>query len=174
MNNLLIIAEAVLLSTVVGYSQGTFIPANFSAPTRIGSAEGPLANWDYYGQFLAGATPDTLFPVDIPHPHYDGVVSGPTVPVPGIPCREAAYVQMVAWNWRYWGQFLENVPLNQLGRTDIVLKGLAGCDGQVESAPRFTQPAIIPPIPEPSTALLGLLAGSLLVAGCLVRRRRSS
>ena len=172
MNKLSLSCGALVLSTLLSSSQGTFIAYNGGPPTRVGTADGPLANWDFYGQFLVGATPDALLPIYVSLAHYDGHVGPVTVTVPGIPCRSYAYVQMVAWNVRYWGRALENVPLNQLGRTDIVQRGLAGCDDLPAFAPRFTQPAIVPPIPEPSTALLGLLAGSLLVAGCSVRRRR--
>ena len=174
MNKLSILCGALVLSALLGYSQGTFIAYNGGPPTRVGTADGPLANWDYYGQFLAGATPDTLLPVYVSLAHYDGHVGPVTVAVPGVPCRSYAYVQMVAWNVRYWGRALENVPLDQLGRTDIVQRGLAGCDALSPAAPRFTQPAIVPPIPEPSTAMLGLVAGGLLVAGSLVRRRACS
>lgn len=105
-------------------------------------------------------------------PHYNGTLGGAAyVEVPGIPCGEYAYIQMVAWNGAYWGTALENVPLNQLGQTDILRHPLS-CGTDPVAAPRFTQPAIVPPIPEPSTALLGLLGGCLLFAACLARRRR--
>ena len=175
MNKLIISAGALLLGTLLGYSQGTFLFSNVTAPTRLGSADGPLAGPSIWAQMLAGGTPESLLPVGFSLPHdMNGIVGAATVAVPGIPCREYAYIQMVAWDGQYWGRFLQNVPLDQLGRTDIVRHWLTGCDMLPVSGPGFTQPAIVPPIPEPSTALLGLVAGSLLVAGCLVRRRRCS
>ena len=172
MNKLTILGGALLLTTLLGYSQGTFLGGNPGALTRIGTADGPLANLDFWAHFLAGGTPETLLPVGIPSRHDNGFVGYAEIPVPGIPCREYAYIQMVAWDGRYWGMDLANVPLDQLGRTDIVRHWLTGCDGLPVGVPSFTQPAIVPPIPEPSTVVLGLLGGGLLFAGRLVRHRR--
>ena len=173
MKRLMILVGTLLLSSVLGHSQGTFLFFNPTAPTRLGSADGPLAGPTIWAQMLAGGTPETLLPVGFSLPHdMNGIVGGAVyVAVPGIPCREYAYIQMVAWDRQYWGRFLQNVPLDQLGRTDIVRHWLTGCDGLPVLGPEFTQPAIVPPIPEPSTALLGLLGWGLLFAGHLVRRR---
>ena len=168
MIKLIMLAGTLLVGTLFGYGQGTFIAYNGGPPTRVGSADGPLANSDYYGQFLVGTTPDALLPVGLPSPHYEGRIGAGTVAVPGIACREPAYIQMVAWDGVYWGTVLENVPPEQLGRTDIARVWLSGCYGLPVSAPAFTQPAIVPLIPEPSTTLLGLLGGGLLFAAWLV------
>ena len=174
MHRLIVLVGASLLSGLLGYSQGTFLAFNPTAPTRLWTADGPLANSDYWAHFLAGGTPETLLPVGFSLPHdMNGIAGGAVrVAVPGIPCREYAYIQMVAWDGRYWGTALENVPLEQLGRTDIVRHPLSGCDMLPVFAPDFTQPAIVPPIPEPSAGVLGLLGGSLVFAGRLVRRRQ--
>ena len=173
MNKAIIFANTLLLSSLLGYGQGVFLLGNPTAPTRLGSADGPLAGPDIWAHMLAGGIPEDLTPVGISVRHdMNGIAGGVIyVAVPGIPCREYAYIQMVAWDGRYWGRFLQNVPLDQLGRTDIVRHWLSGCDLDPVGAPPFTQPAIVPPIPEPSAALLGLLGGSLLFAGHLVRRR---
>jgi hypothetical protein len=114
--------------------------------------------------------PDALSPVG-PSLQYgpDGVVGARVVEVPGILCLETAYIQMVAWDGRAWGTMLEDVPQNQFGRTDIVPHVLAGCFMLVETGPRFTEPAVVPPIPEPSALALGILGG--VVLALRIRRR---
>ena len=171
MKKLIVFAETLLFSTVLGYSQGTFMAGNLRAPTRLGSADGPWANSDFWAQFLVGSTPDTLVPIWFSVPHRaDGTVAAALVAVPDIACLETAYIQMVAWDGRYWGTVFENVPEDQLGRTDIVPRILGGCYNLPAVPPQFTQPAIVPPIPEPSVTVFGLLAVALPLAGRLVRR----
>jgi hypothetical protein len=176
--------KAVLLTLIVsfagvrvpaGYAQGTFLFDNGFAPTRLGSIDGPLAGRGIWAQMLVGRTSEDLQPIFIPLEHRaDGFVGGLVrVTVDGIACQEIAYIQMVAWDGRYWGTTLENVPVDQLGRTDIVPHPLSGCYGLPALAPDFTQPAIVPPIPEPSTTLFCLLIGALAVAGSLRRCLRA-
>ena len=169
---MILIAWAGTLLALAAHGQA-FLFYNLDAPTRLGSIDGPLAGPGIWAQMLVGRTPDALAPIWMPLEHgTDGLVGGLLpVYVEGFACWEPAYVQMVAWNGVYWGTVLENVPLDQLGRTDIVRHWLTGCYGLPVFGPRFTQPAIVPPIPEPSTTLLGLLGGGLLLAGWLVRGR---
>jgi hypothetical protein len=155
------------------YAQGTFLFYNGSAPTRLGSIDGPLAGRGIWAQMLVGTTSQDLQPIFIPLEHSgEGLVGGLVlVTVDGIPCREDVYLQMVAWDGRYWGMTLENVPLDQLGRTDIVAHPLGGCKPPA-FAPDFTQPAIVPPIPEPSATGICLVGGVLAFAAYLRRSRR--
>jgi hypothetical protein len=67
---------------------------------------------------------------------------------------------------------LDAVPLDQLGKTDIVPVILSGFSAP-HHAPAFTQPAIVPPIPEPSTTIFCLLISALTIAGSLRRRLRA-
>jgi hypothetical protein len=175
MNNLVVFVQIMLLSTVLGYSQGTFLAANFTAPTRLDTADGPLANSDFWAHFLVGGTPETLLPIWLSAPHHmDGTVGGAvSVSVPEIACLETAYIQMVAWDGRYWGTSLENVPVDQLGRTDIVPHVLTGCNNLPVGAPQFIQPAVVPAIPEPSMVTFCLLGSMLASAGYLGRSCRA-
>jgi hypothetical protein len=157
-----------------GYAQGTFLFYNGSAPTRLGSIDGPFAGYGIWAQMLVGRTAEDLQPIFIALEHSpDGVVGGVVrVTVDGIGCLETAYIQMVAWDGVYWGTTLENVPLDQLGRTDIVPHPLGGCKLLPVFAPDFTQPAIVPPIPEPSMASIYLVGTALAFAAYLGRSCR--
>ncbi len=116
----IVLALIVSTAAMTCDGQGVFIASNVDAPTRIGSFDGPLAGPGIWGQFLTGSTADSLTPIDVPLEHVSGGrLSGPGI-VPGIPCGETAYVQMVAWDGTIWGTALEGVPATQLGRTDIV------------------------------------------------------
>jgi hypothetical protein len=170
---LTLIASFAGAGVPAGYAQGTFLFYNWTAPTRLGSIDGPLAGRGIWAQMLVGTTSGDLQPMFIPLEHSgEGLVGGLVlVTVDGIACRETAYIQMVAWDGQYWGTTLENVPVDQLGRTDIVPHPLGGCKPPA-LAPDFTQPAVVPPIPEPSTATFGLLIGALAFAAHLFRRRR--
>ena len=153
------------------HGQGTFIASNFSAPTRIGFVDGPFAGPGIWGQFLAGPAADSLVPIGSPLEHVgQGRVAAPGV-VPGIPTGETAYVQMVAWDGTIWGNALEGVPATQLGRTEI-LPVILGCPPFPTLSPGFTQPAVVPPVPEPGIMALCVLGLGTLGAGVAWRRRR--
>jgi hypothetical protein len=122
MNKLLVLlAVCVMLVPVRAQGQGKFVFYNLSAPTRLVSIDGPLAGPGIWAEMLAGRTPESLSPLGFPAQHFgDGRVIGGTPTVQGIDCFETAYIQMVAWDGRLWGTSLEGVPVDQLGRTDIV------------------------------------------------------
>lgn len=169
-----------LISIIIGYlvcatpnarSQGEFVFSNITAPTRIGSIDGPLAGPGIWAQMLAGTSEFSLQPVGIAIEHgVDGLVFGGGLVVPDAPCGSSAYVQMIAWDGALWGTSLSGVPSDQLGRTDVVLVGLY-CFPRPIMAPSFTQPAIVP-IPEPSVVALGLLSASVFLIGRCFRRVR--
>lgn len=152
----------VSLMSCAAPGQGIFLWCNASAPTRVGTSDGPLAGAGIWGQMLAGATPSSLEPVDMAFQHNSlGLICGSRfITVPSVPCPGTAWVQMVAWDARLWGRSLANVPLDQLGRTDIVPRSLSGCSPDPIFSPRFTQPAIVP-IPEPSASALALLGAAV-------------
>jgi hypothetical protein len=151
---------AVFSATVNG--QGVFSASNVAGRTRLGSIDGPLAGTNILGQMLGGSAPDSLMPVGILDYHRNkGVFAIGQVAVPGIPAYSLAYVQLVAWDSTLWGATLAGVPVDQLGRTDIVTVLLTtGVFPDPTYAPPFTQPAIVP-IPEPSVWVLGVLAAGL-------------
>jgi len=125
-----------------------------------------LASTNILGQMLIGRTPDSLVPFGTPLVHNFGAVNGGIVTVPGINAGEVAYMQLVAWDSLLWGTSLANVPLDQLGRTDI-LPLMLRFPFENPVTPYFTQPAIVP-VPEPSGFALLALGG----AGAWALRRK--
>jgi len=155
---------SMLLSAPAG-AQGVFSGANLGAPTRLWSADDPLAGTNVLGQFLAGSTADSLTPVGRFDIHQNGDFFVGRVTVPNVPVGQRAYVQLVAWDSAFWGSSLANVPADQLGRTDIVRVFLTtGVFPDGAFNPHFTQPAIVP-VPEPSVPGLGALGLGLLLVG---------
>ncbi len=153
------------------HAQGEFLATNGSAPTRVGIINGPLAGQAYLGQFLAGATVDSLAPVGAPIEHREGRVLASAGIVPGLACGTIAQMQMVAWDSTVWGTSLQDVPVNQLGRTDVVPVNLS-CSPVPLVGPVFRQPAIVPPVPEPSTSLLLMLGAFWMLRLRIGRRGR--
>ncbi len=156
-------------SLVLAGAQGVFLFANPGAQTRLGSLDGAYAGTNIYAQMLAGPQADSLVPIGLSHRHgVSGSLFAGGVTVPTVPAYNLAYVQMVAWDSLLWGTDFAQVPIDQLGRTDIVQVYLtSGVFPDVTEAPRFTQPAIVP-VPEPSTWALAALACGVALA----RRRK--
>src|SRR6266849_7596173 len=131
----------LVLLAPTSYSQGVFTFYNPTAPTRVGSIDGPLAGTNILAQMLVGLTPASLAPVGVPVAHsaapgYEGLVFGGIVQVPNVPVCSVAYVEMVAWDVRLWGQSLTSVPSSQLGMTDTVRVFF----GQPANQPEFCGP----------------------------------
>ena len=80
---------------------------------------------------------------------------------PALPAPFDGYAQMVVWDDRLWGGSLENVPADQLGRTDLVPVFVSVSPAPIY-APAFQQPAIVP-IPEPSVSLSGVMGCAVLL-----------
>ena len=164
----------ILLTSAAHFaqSQGTFVPHNPVAHTRIGTTYGPLAGAGIWGQFLVGLTSDSLTPVGVPLQHGGlGSVNGPEVTVPFIPGGIFAYIQLVAWNGTLWGTSLSGVPQDQLGRTDIILHPFTQFP-QTSVAPLFTQGAVVPAVPEPSAVALAVVGAGVLWCATRARRRK--
>lgn len=173
MKRILSVAACIALLGFHAFGQGMFVFANGGAGgalTRIGSIDGPLAGSAFWAQMLAGETANSLTPVGVSRPHSDGEFAGAVAPslveVPGSPPFTTVYMQMLAWDSRLWGTSLANVPLEWLGRTDIVTVELRPSTGIPPPPPiippRFTQPAVVP-IPEPSILALTALGGFFLL-----------
>ena len=161
----------VLFLAVSSFSQGTFLPGNLSARTRVGTIDGPLAGTNFLGQFLVGLAPTSLSPVGPAIAHMNGSVAADTQAVPGIDGGTTVYIQLAAWNRAVWGETFDNVPFDQFGRTDIVPHSLS-YSFDPSFAPQFTMPAIVP-VPEPSTWALVVLGAGALWCGARARRSKS-
>jgi hypothetical protein len=166
MHNFLL-AVILALGIVATHGQGTFQYLNPGAGrTRLGSLDGAFAGTNILGQMLIGRAPDSLVPFGMPLIHNSGVINGGVATVPGIDGNEVAYMQLVAWDSLLWGTSLANVPLDQLGRTDIIPLMLS-YPFQIPLFPQFNQPAIVP-VPEPSVFALLALGGAVAWA---IRRK---
>jgi hypothetical protein len=166
---IMILAVIWFASTVFNaWSQGQFLFLNSTAPTRIGTVDGPFAGAGFWAQMLGGASLDLLQPLGSPFEHGpNGYVFGGEITIPNAPCNSLGYVQLLAWDGSLWGTSLAAVPPDQLGRTDIVGVRLT-CFPLPVGAPNFMQPAVVP-VPEPSVMALCLLGGAVLLFN---RRRR--
>ena len=149
-------------------AQGTFGFANVTAPTRLGAVDGPLAGPGIWAQPLAGSTADSLSPLyvsNMPVEHFGfGYVNARMVTVPWAGPYTTIFVQLVAWDGTVWGTNLASVPLSQLGFTDKVSVYLVPPDLPQEY-PMFTQPAIVPTIPEPTVLTMLIFGGTFLLLG---------
>ena len=155
-----------ICASVSLYAQGVFVGSNLfgDARTRLGSFDGPFAGTNIVGQMLGGPNPSSLQPVGPIDYHNNGEFAIARITVPDVPVYEYAYVQLLAWDSRYWGVSLAGVPNDQLGRTDIASVLLTtGVFPDTAYLPRFTQPAIVPPIPEPSAVALCVIGWGLLM-----------
>ena len=85
-----------------------------SLRTRVGSIDGPFAGTNIGGQFLAGATTESLVPVGLPGPHANGSIFVGTVSVTNLIPPQFIFVQLVAWDSVQWGPTFATVPTDQL------------------------------------------------------------
>ncbi len=191
MKALFVLVSIALLASGVAVAQGTAGTLSFcnaSAPTRLGSAGGPLAGSAHFAQLLVGSAPDSLAPATgqflttrlpispLSHLPESGLIGNfdvllcPWVVLDNFEAGETVYVQIAAWNAAVWGETFAAVPATQVGRTDVV-PVLLSLYTQPAPRPKFTKPAIIPAVPEPSAFLLESLAIALL--GGLLRVRGS-
>src|SRR2546429_7808457 len=131
-----------------GQGNGYLFFQNDYAPTRLISANGPLAGPGYWAQALVGLTPDSLESFGVPTEHRGdllGVIHAESIWVPfanpdPMYGNGSVYLQLVAWDGRVWGTNYGSVPKNQLGHTDTVIVGLDMPPGPGYD-PQFTQPA---------------------------------
>ena len=91
----------------------------------------------------------------------------PTIFVPWAGIYSTIFVQMAVWDGTVWGTSIAGAPTDQLGYTDTVPVFLTSPTGNTRFS-EFTQPAVVPVVPEPSTFLLVGIGGLCLL---LFRRR---
>lgn len=144
------------------FGQGYFVFQNLTAPTRIGSLDGPFAGATFLGQALVGTNGGSLFLVGPSFPHTsEGLILARRLEVPLSPLDyPRVFVQMAAWDGSRWGNDLLGVPPDQIGYTDTVEVALR-LYIQAHERTWFTMPAVIP-IPEPG--ITGLFAFGFLLS----------
>ena len=152
----------ILWSPLEGYTQGWFLLLNYTAPTRIGSIDGPLAGAGIWAQALGGFAEDSLTPIGVPVEHDTGGFVNEEITVPWAPRGNTIFVQMLVWDGGAWGTSFVSVPTDQFGQTDIVQVFLSG-PLEAGDIPEFTQSAIVPPIPEPSEIVMAILGAALFL-----------
>jgi hypothetical protein len=164
MKFLISIVGVLFLTSSQSYSQGRIFLSLSLSPTHVGSIDGPRAGPGIWGQFLVGENLNELMPLadSIEH-HGNGHFRSFEAIVPNIPPGNYAFVQFLAWDGTVWGTDFSLVPENQFGRTDAVLYGL-GNGNFPAGVPLFTQSAVVPPVPEPSTWALMVLGLTVLMA----------
>ena len=147
------------------HAQGTFEFSNPTAPTRLGAVDGPLAGPGIWAMPLAGLTADSLAPLYVygaPVEHFgSGYIEPRVLRVPWAFSGTTIFVQLAAWEGTIRGTNFANVPVNQVGYTDIVPVFLVPID-LPHFNPQFTQPAIVPVVPEPSVLTMIIFGGTLL------------
>jgi hypothetical protein len=143
--------------------QGYFLFTSDNVPTRLGSLDGPLAGPGIWAQALVGLTTNALSPLGVPSEHTlgPGRIQAEQIWVPfANPDPRygsgSVFVQMAVWNGQAWGTNFGQVPANQLGYSDIIVVGLNIPPG-FDYLSYFNQPAVVPPIPEPSALALAAL-----------------
>jgi hypothetical protein len=153
---------SLLALAVPAFGQGYFIFQNLTAPTRVGSLDGPLAGTNFLALPLVGTNSSSLSPVGLPARHTpDGWVRPRLQEVPLSPVDfSRVFVQMAAWDGSLWGNDLQQVPPDQIGYTETLAVALT-FSFQAHEKTWFTMPAVIP-IPEPGLA--GLFAFGFLLS----------
>jgi hypothetical protein len=155
----LILMLLLLACAYNGEAQGMFIYDNISAPTRIGSLNGPLAGTNTWGQMLLGLSENSLVAIGYPQRHSYGTIDERAYTAEGIPPLTPVYIQMAAWS-DVWGPSINDVPVNQVGKSDVYCTWLT-TDPAPIYAPYFTIPAVVP-VPEP-TILSAVFLGFILL-----------
>src|SRR5207245_633756 len=104
--------------------------------------------------------------------HANGLVPRQLITVPFAPYYTYIQVQMAVWDGTLWGTNFSNVPTNQLGFTDIVPVEVVRGTDPLDFSPYFNDSAVVPPVPEPSTA--GIVALGAVVFVIITRLARRS
>ncbi len=145
--------------------QGVFTFWNPGAPTYVGVWGGPLAGPGIWAQALVGLTTNSLSPLGLPEEHgLNGLVWGQSIGVPDAPFYSYVQVQMAVWDGTVSETNYANVPANRIGFTDIVPVEVVRPTDLTDFSPHFSQSAVVPLIPEPSTFLLLFLTGCVGIA----------
>ena len=150
-------------------AQGYFQFQHGGGPTRVGSADGPLAEGNIVSQILAGVDELSLTPVDIPKPNHLGIITVRNiVEVPFLQTQETAYVRYAAWDASIWGMNYREVPPYAVGISSLSTVFLYQKDRDAYLTPIFQGAVIVPlSVPEPST--YWLLAFGMGLVGVMPR-----
>lgn len=151
---------------------GVFEFANFSAPIRIGSQDGPQAGSNIVALPLVGLASDSLTPIGAPHNSLNstGVIAPYLVNVSYAGPTDSVFVRIAAWDSTQFGLNFSAVPVSSIGLSDTVRVFLSPAPFQAYQRPPFQLSPVVPvTVPEPGQWLL-ISIGILVVL--ITRRRR--
>lgn len=180
----IVLTLTALLAAASVYGQGTVnfatrVSGQLDAPVTIqGTTTTVDGNW--WGQLYAGAPGGALAPVGAPVEFRTGtgqgyITAGGNVAITGVAGGSPAQVQLVAWNKALGNDYAAAKAANQGGWGESTVITVAAT-GNPTSVPPTTAAnltglqgfTVLPLVPEPSIAALGLLGAGLL----LIRRKK--
>jgi hypothetical protein len=144
--------------------QGYFRFQAGDGPTRVGSADGPLAGSNVVSQILAGVDGITLTPVGVPMQNYMGIIPVRNiVEVPFLNPQDAAFVRFAAWDESIWGMNYKKVPSDAVGISSLATVFLHQKDDESYIIPRFQGAVIVPQsVPEPGCVAFAAIGLGIL------------
>lgn len=158
-------------STLDIFSQGYIYFGSQTAPTRLGTPDGPLAGTNIVSQLLVGYSANNLLPTGDPQLNHNGIfVVTPISVASGAP-GDLVYVQLSAWDKTLWGLSYSGIPESAKGSTDVITYYLDSKPANPPLLTFFTSSAVVPSsVPEPNQfALLSL--GAIGLIFCEIRRK---
>ncbi len=161
---LLVVCLGLLVAAPRLSVQGYFRFQGGDGPTRVGSADGPLAEGNIVSQILAGVDGLSLTPVDVPKPNHLGIITiRNIVEVPFLQTQDTAFVRFAAWDASIWGMSYREVPPYAVGISSLTTVFLHQQNADNFLNPVFHGAVIVPQtIPEPSTYWLLALGMGLV------------
>jgi hypothetical protein len=160
------------LNTANTLSQGILSFSNSNQPgngTVIGQIDGPKAGSNYLAQLLVGLNADSLSPVGTPVSYLgQGLFFGGIITVPNVNGGVLVRYQAHSWDGSKYGNDINNVPVNLIGKSDIGVLTLASGLDAIPST--VFESATVIPVPEPITPMLFMVA---IVSITVWNRRRN-
>ena len=143
-----------------------------TAPTRLGTPEGPRAGTNILSQLLVGTEAGKLIPFGSPQVNFSGIFVVTPISVslgdPGTP----VFVQLAAWDKSEWGVSYAGVPDAAKGFTDVISYYLKRNPANPPILTFFNQPAVVPSsVPEPGEIALFFVG---VVGICGFAKRQST
>ncbi len=143
-----------------------------TAPTRLGTPEGPRAGTNILSQLLVGTEAGKLIPFGNPQVNFSGVFVVTPISVSLGNPGTLVLVQLAAWDKSEWGVSYTGVPEAAKGFTDVISYHLDSKPANPPYITFFTQPAVVPSsVPEPGEIALFFV---WVVGICVFTKRQST